>query len=878
MTAERTYQTLKETLAWAERLEKGEFKFDSNLISQLKKGVYQTKKLAASEGQRNAVAIYGCSQAGKSYMVTGLVRSGENPLKVKFGQDLIDFISVINPAGGQESTGVVTRFSGAKKDNAPPSHPVCVKVLSEIDVVALLFNSVLHDVRDQRSPDLAELIEEIDVGIKDANFSYAGEGLAVEESYELIDYIQSRQFNGKLWVKALLESEFISVVERVISRSDIDDRIKLYKIVLQHLPGHCELLELLCRELDRIGHPAELYCDAESLFEPRDGTPSRLESSLVNVTALDGIYSGQDRKIGVLNSSNEKNYKISLGLLSALTQELVLEVVDGDPFLQSFDLMDFPGARSRRPVARERAELSVTETKIDHFKRGKVAYLFEKYSNNQLINGLILAIGPGPQEVIGLAELVDEWVARTHGRKAEDRDCVESGLFVVLTKFDQEFASDAGRHKLDGERWSTRLHASLLAPFGGHCPETNWVNQWDSKGAFRGVHFFRNPFADQRSLVEYRGEPATSPEVGFVPNRAAEIERLRVTCYENLLVQRHVADPEAVWNAAMSLNDGGKSYLLERVMAQNTPEIKRAQIHNRTTGIVAGLLPRISRYYTDIAAEANQAASDARAKKIGFWLAQVQESGRLGEFLNFLLLKEGAISTSLQHVYRESLGDKADAISDAPEELKKGLVLSALGLTEVVPHTQPAQPATPADLFATAVISTWKEEVLDLLSNQTRVQYLLGGISPTERNDFIVEIVFELEKCFTQLHLHEEIVRIVDEAFQFTKKDEIRFQKLTSIVTSVVNGVICSGGLFLAGVIPQSVRNFQNQEILIFKRKMTSVRLPEQAPSYDVLFHVDWVLGICSAIRNNTTHLVDGISPADNDRLGELLVAFGEDS
>ena len=121
-------------------------------------------------------------------------------------------------------------------------------------------------------------------------------------------------------------------------------------------------------------------------------------------------------------------------------------------------------------------------------------------------------------------------------------------------------------------------------------------------------------------------------------------------------------------------------------------------------------------------------------------------------------------------------------------------------------------------------------------------------------------------------------MRIVDEAFQFTKKDEIRFQKLTSIVTSIVNGVICSGGLFLAGVVPHRVRNFQNQEILIFKRKMTSDRLPEQAPSYDVLFHVDWVLGICSAIRNNTTHLVDGISPADNDRLGELLVAFGEDS
>lgn len=877
MTAERTYQTLKETLAWAERLEEGGFKFDSNLTSQLKKGVYQTKKLAAAEGQRNAVAIYGCSQAGKSYMVTGLVRSGENPLNVQFGQELIDFISVINPAGGQESTGVVTRFSGAK-GNAPPSHPVIVKVLSEIDVVALLFNSVLHDVRDQQSPDLPELIKEIETGIEDANFNCAGNGLAVEESYELIDYIQSRQFNGKLWVKALQESEFIGVVEKVISKSAIEDRIKLYKILLQQLPGHCELVELLCRQLDRIGHPVELFCEVESLFELTSGTPSRLESSLVNVTALDGIYSGQDREIVVLNSLNEKEYKISLGLLSALTQELVLEVVEGDPFLQSFDLMDFPGARSRRPVARERTELCATETKIDHFKRGKVAYLFEKYSNNQLINGLILAIGPGPQEVIGLAELVDEWVARTHGRSAEERDSVESGLFVVLTKFDQEFAGDAGRHNLDGERWSTRLHASLLAPFGGHCPETNWVNQWDSRGAFRAVHFFRNPFADQRGLIEYQGEPATSPEMRFVLNRAAEIERLRVACSENLLVQRHIANPAAVWNAAMSLNDGGKSYLLERVMAQNTSEMKLVQIRKRAAGIVAALIPRISRYYTDIAAEANQEASDDRAREMGKWLAKVQESGRLGEFLNFLLLKESSISSSLQHVYRESLLDKPVNVSDTPEEAKKGLVLSALGLAEATPDAQVAQPATPADLFATAVISTWKVEVLGLLSDQTRVEYLLAGIDEAERNEFTVGLVFELEKCFAQLHLHDEIMRIVDEAFQFTKKDEIRFQKLTSVVTSLVNDVICSGGLFLAGPVPQRVRNFQNQEILIFKRKTNNGRLPEQAPSYDVLFHIDWILGLCSAIRNNTTHLVDGISATDNDRLGELLDAFGEES
>ena len=73
-------------------------------------------------------------------------RNGHEPLVATFAGDRpeIDFIKDINPIGGDESTGVVTRFT-IRAQPSPPGYPVCLRLLAESDVVKVLLNSYYQD-------------------------------------------------------------------------------------------------------------------------------------------------------------------------------------------------------------------------------------------------------------------------------------------------------------------------------------------------------------------------------------------------------------------------------------------------------------------------------------------------------------------------------------------------------------------------------------------------------------------------------------------------------------------------------------------------------------------------------------------------------------
>ena len=88
------------------------------------------RKLEQAVARPMCVGVFGPSQAGKSYLVSVLARPGEKPLIADFDGQGIDFIAEINPEGGKESTGLVTRFSLTRQAH-PPGFPVCLRLLSE---------------------------------------------------------------------------------------------------------------------------------------------------------------------------------------------------------------------------------------------------------------------------------------------------------------------------------------------------------------------------------------------------------------------------------------------------------------------------------------------------------------------------------------------------------------------------------------------------------------------------------------------------------------------------------------------------------------------------------------------------------------------------
>src|SRR4051794_31425617 len=87
------------------------------------------RKLEAATQRRMCVGVFGRSQAGKSYLISALARRGTERVRAMFDQRDVDFVADINPEGGQESTGLVTRFT-IHPLAAPSGMPVALRLLS----------------------------------------------------------------------------------------------------------------------------------------------------------------------------------------------------------------------------------------------------------------------------------------------------------------------------------------------------------------------------------------------------------------------------------------------------------------------------------------------------------------------------------------------------------------------------------------------------------------------------------------------------------------------------------------------------------------------------------------------------------------------------
>ena len=102
------------------------------LTREFRKLALQARKYEAAAHRPMCVGVFGPSQAGKSYLISALARRGTNPLMAVFDShpEGIDFVKEINPEGGQEATGLVTRFS-IRPVQAPAGAPVALRLLSQ---------------------------------------------------------------------------------------------------------------------------------------------------------------------------------------------------------------------------------------------------------------------------------------------------------------------------------------------------------------------------------------------------------------------------------------------------------------------------------------------------------------------------------------------------------------------------------------------------------------------------------------------------------------------------------------------------------------------------------------------------------------------------
>ena len=461
------------------------------------------------------IGVFGESQAGKSYLVSKLVTDGKSDLILKWDEDRFDFIKNINPpGGGAESSAFVTRFS-SKEYEAPAGFPVHFKLFKETEILMILINSFFQDYDpktidfDLNNIDFASHLKECEsekyqLGVNESQCTISSEDIV-----DLVDYVKDASasklknlnYDSAYWQYALLNIQKLNIEGRVFFFSILWDKVKVVSA----------LYKKLITELSKLNYKNSIYAPitvfvnigSKREFVQRD-------NNIIKVDALSGIMDCKEIVEICTSSSGIDKASIEFSSLAALICEFVLNPLDKSKYIQAFDILDMPGARSRelssqRDLKDEDQNFSVDKiidvkqdsliAKVlnEKFRRGKVAYLFDRYSKRGEFEVLLYCIAANKpnQEVRTLPGIVRKYIEDNIGSTPQARALVENTLVGVFTKFDDAIDTQIKNNIKNGNEPDTKAKIdAILDDFKAE----NWISNFRGIGdEFNNFFFVRNP-------------------------------------------------------------------------------------------------------------------------------------------------------------------------------------------------------------------------------------------------------------------------------------------------------------------------------------------------------------------------------------------------
>jgi len=810
----------------------------------------RARRLEAAAERPMCVAVFGPSQSGKSYLISALARRGQEPVTAMFEGRALDFVREINPEGGQEATGLVTRFT-LRAPATLPGFPVALRLLSQTDVVKILGNTFLEDFDpaevDVPSPDL----------VQSHCARYAARAgaeprdrMGEDDLDELRTYFEGL-FRGHPLVLGL-GSAFWAQATQIAPRLPVAERAGFFSILWNGHEAFTAAARELLAALAALDFPDHAFAPLEAL-SPR-------ETSIIDVRTLGLLGDPADATLAVRTAAGRQAL-LPRAALAALVAELTIALRDRPwDFFEVTDLLDFPGARSREKLSQPGRFLAERGKFPGLFLRGKVAYLYQRYCAEQEITSMLLCIGPSNQEVRTLPRMIKDWVDGTLGATPEERARQRNALFLVLTKFDTEFEEKKGAAEGTGSRWTIRLNASLLDFFG---KEHDWPRDWASGRPFANTYWLRNPNVAAKHILDY---DEAGREAGIRASEAARIARLREEFLANEECRRHFADPARAWDAAMTLNDGGISYLAESLRPVCDPAIKRGQIAARLEALRADMAARLMPYWHsgDLAKELEKRREEARM--VGRALVACAAAQGFGRLIRSLQVTREELTSAWWRMQTEP-EEEAPLGARAGEED----YLAELG-DLVAPAAAEAPRARDAfERYAEMAVAEWLEKMHRAAADPAMAEQLR---LPREA---AAALVAQIGAGARRTGLARRIAERLRAAASYRQKLSESASRPVMVAEGLVNGFVHTLGY--ADIPPAERPRAGRTERPVFAPRPPVEGLPRlgaQPEPYDKQFHVDWISAFARLAEENVT--VPGGEAVDvvqNARLGRILGALG---
>ncbi|MGB1026916.1 MAG: virulence factor SrfC family protein, partial [Rhodospirillaceae bacterium] len=466
--------------------------------------------------------------------------------------------------------------------------------MTETDIVKILANSFFldFDPNNMTIPPVEEeqirgLLSSLEGQAGTGVGSRSGEGSGHLDEIALFDLSQYFRQNFKSRIGAFDRVDYWRGLIALGGRLDREKRAALFEVLWGCLPEFTALYLHLVEALEQVGHAPEALVGLKGLIPREAGSPPE-PNSIIDVAILSRMGSARDAQdtipMRLSGADGPTDVALPRATLTALIAEICLTIQDSPwPFFDHTDLLDFPGARSRLKLLAMPPDAEEKESqKRELYLRGKIAYLFQRYTDELELTSMLLCMPPSVAEVKDLSALVKNWIEATHGATPERRKAVRNALFLVLTKHDMEFIEKGG--ETDDSRmgkWDRRLHASLLELYG----KEGWPQNWDGK-PFANTYFLRNPGMKQVHLMSYVDEAALIEDR---PVDSPAFATYRQAFLTSPLTEKYFSDRPAAWEAAMAPNDGGIAYLVSALEGVLDPGLKQRQAAERLVDAAGSL-------------------------------------------------------------------------------------------------------------------------------------------------------------------------------------------------------------------------------------------------------------------------------------------------
>lgn len=699
-------QAAQQAVSWVERNRdlENDLNASADLIEEvLAKSITRLSNSARNLKHRPTIALFGASQAGKSYLVSSLAAGVNQVLKTTWGQDEINFIRHVNPSGNNsEATGFVTRFTHGKS-NKVDGFPIKLRLLTELELVMILVNAYYNDINqadirptvsedqlldhlkhcekwvDKEAQSQAKQLspyDDNDNSKKDicaniltkmyitpyrnvkANGASESNYIAIEHIVEFVQYVSANS-NGKLGDFNDLPN-FWHKLMHMLPFMPLDGRVEALSILWQKLPIFNETYRTLARELLKLEGNSVIYVPIEA-FVNRDGDKlvQNASGTIMHITKLSSMFKDHDELeccfVGnaklcdaimsnmlaagaVLEDQDLEHFEIpprlyskaniNISRLAALALELNFELENGGP-IDDFDVLDMPGARSRDVVLlKDVIEDGATFTPnpqdplsainaamqlrgSEFFRRGKVAYLFDRYARSDEIEQLLFCIGVNvQQDVTSVLTILSDWIEENVGSTPQQRAIGYNPLTIVLTRYDDVFNRQL-KNISNGLPLDMNQELNIAL---NRIQKLNWFNEWTPGMPFKRVMIARRPnLGDIDPWLEY--DPKTLVELALKPQYQENIATIKQALLGVDDFAQHFDDFSESLDAVLSLNDGGITKIAQSIKHNSLNAETRSQMRKqKSSALVKQCLELLNPFATrDSASLQIQAQKEAKA-------------------------------------------------------------------------------------------------------------------------------------------------------------------------------------------------------------------------------------------------------------------------